>query len=559
MTTTTSDNSDLRAHADAIVKSGALGRSRSYARLLEFLVACSLEGRTPKELEIAMEVFGKGADFDPSQDSLVRVYAHNLRQKLDQYYSAPGRGADGRLVLARGEYRISWTPAEVADTSGRASAELGAPAAAAQTGGAAPVAVAPDGATAGVGAMTGIDRAAGSTAATGPPTAGVLATGGTSAMAGTGAAARAGETADPAAMAGGGATAAAESAAARRSPGVEPSATAVAPAGHAAGGPRLASRGETSSIAPRPVAAWQSSLLAWWPVAAAALLALGGLGGWLAAGAQRGEAPLSAAAAVAASPVWAPFFDDDLPILVVVGDYFIFGELDQHGDVTRLVREFAVNSSRELDELVMYQPDRLDHYLDLHLTYLPRGSAFALLDLLRVLHMTEKPMRAVLMSELNVADVKSNHVVYVGWLSALDKLESFVFASSGLEIGDSYDELRNRASGELFASSAGFLEPNRNYRDYSFVSTFPGPGGNQLMIVAGTQDAGLMQSAHMLSDPAYVRAVEHSMPEPGTASHAFEQVYEVMGFDRTNLDAMLVFSGPLNYQKIWGGNLLTMD
>ena len=72
----------LQEEAQKIERSGALGRSRSYVRLLGFLVECSLNGRTPKELEIAMEVFGKGADFDPSQDSMVRVYAHNLRQKL---------------------------------------------------------------------------------------------------------------------------------------------------------------------------------------------------------------------------------------------------------------------------------------------------------------------------------------------------------------------------------------------------------------------------------------------------------------------------------------------
>ena len=103
----------LREQADRIVRSGALGRSRSYARLLEFLVACSTEGRTPKELEIAMEVFGKGPDFDPSQDSMVRVYAHNLRQKLDQYYATDGRAEPGRLSLARGEYRVSLIPPDV--------------------------------------------------------------------------------------------------------------------------------------------------------------------------------------------------------------------------------------------------------------------------------------------------------------------------------------------------------------------------------------------------------------------------------------------------------------
>ena len=50
-----SETEILREHATAIVQSGALGRSRSYARLLEFLVECAGSGRTPKELEIAIE------------------------------------------------------------------------------------------------------------------------------------------------------------------------------------------------------------------------------------------------------------------------------------------------------------------------------------------------------------------------------------------------------------------------------------------------------------------------------------------------------------------------
>src|SRR5262245_8382729 len=115
----------LQEQAASIVRSGALGRSRSYARLLEFLVECARSGRTPKELEIAMEVFGRGADFDPSQDSMVRVYAHNLRQKLEHYYATTGRNEPRQILLARGEYRISLAeleePAEPAEAAPAAS------------------------------------------------------------------------------------------------------------------------------------------------------------------------------------------------------------------------------------------------------------------------------------------------------------------------------------------------------------------------------------------------------------------------------------------------------
>ena len=49
-----------------------------------------------------------------------------------------------------------------------------------------------------------------------------------------------------------------------------------------------------------------------------------------------------------------------MPILVVIGDYYIFGEVDKRdGDIKRLIRDFTVNSNKDLDELVMYHPDML--------------------------------------------------------------------------------------------------------------------------------------------------------------------------------------------------------
>jgi hypothetical protein len=194
--------------------------------------------------------------------------------------------------------------------------------------------------------------------------------------------------------------------------------------------------------------------------------------------------------------------------------------------------------------------------MDLDLTYLPRGSAFALLDVLRVLYTSSKPVHIVSMSELNMADLKTNHVVYLGFISALDKLEDFVFASSSLAVGYTYDELRDVNTGEMYTSEAGMPEIQRNYRDYGFISTFPGPAGNQFVIISGTRDAGMMQAAHALSDPMFIKSLEKSRPDGGAAVPAFEMLYEVTGYARTNLDAMLVHTSKLDYQQIWGGNFL---
>src|SRR5690606_814924 len=145
---------------------------------------------------------------------------------------------------------------------------------------------------------------------------------------------------------------------------------------------------------------------------------------------------------------------------------------------------------------------------------------------------------------------KSNHVIYIGYVSGLGKLEEFVFASSELAVGDTYDELVSQATGGVYTSEGGIPATYRNYRDYSLLSMFPGPGGNQFMIVAGTRDAGLLQAAHALSDAVFLRALEQERPERDSGqAPAFEMLYEVMGYGRTNLDAMLVHAATLSYQK----------
>jgi hypothetical protein len=255
--------------------------------------------------------------------------------------------------------------------------------------------------------------------------------------------------------------------------------------------------------------------------------------------------------------MWASFMDDELPFLVVVGDYYIFGEIDQFGRVERLVREFDVNSADDLADRFLYEPELMEIYLDVDLTYLPQASAFAIKDLLRVVYRSDKPVRVTPMSELTVADLKSNHVIYVGYISALDQLMEFVFASSGLVLGETYDELSNVATGENYTSGAGMpLEGRHNYTDYGLFSTFPGPSGNQLMIVAGMRDAGLMHTAQAATSLANVTSLQESLPgPPADGPLALEALYEVTGFDRVSLDAMLVYSAALDYQKIWGGEL----
>lgn len=84
----------------------ALGRSEHLHRLFDYLLAKSEQGETCREIDIAIDIFGKSGA-DALIDASTRVYIHRLRKKMEEYYAGPGAALAHRLVIPKGEYRLA--------------------------------------------------------------------------------------------------------------------------------------------------------------------------------------------------------------------------------------------------------------------------------------------------------------------------------------------------------------------------------------------------------------------------------------------------------------------
>ncbi len=408
----------LRQQAELIRSSGILGQSR-LLRLFNFLVECTAAGTAPKEAVIAADVFGKTTGFDVSQDSIVRVYIHNLRRKLDQYYSAAGKAEPARLVLPKGEYRLAVARLELSPAAQDSESEHGS------------------------------------------------------------------------------------------------------------------HRGTRVGIA-------------------LALAALVCIALW---GVAHVYWPRSPMQVVRSSAAWTRLLQNDKPTVVVIGDYYIFGDTEQTTDVKRLIREFSINSKDDLDQFLQQHPDQADHFMDVGLGYLPTSSAFALADIMPVLASGETGrVRVMLMSALNPGDIKSANIVYIGLMSGLGTLQRLVFAGSRFRVGESYDELIDQKTNHHYFSTASQYagEPKAagtqfGYHDYGFFSTFSGLGGNQIVVIAGTQDEGLREMADVVTEPARLKELDNQ----AAGKKDFEALYEVLGMDSLDLNGKLIVISPLNPNTIW--------
>ncbi len=411
------------AQVERLRAAQALGRSPALERLLDFLLECAREDRSPKEVEIADRVFARGAE-SSEQDASVRVYVHRLRRKLDDFYAGAGAGEPVRLVIPKGSYRLTVEP-------------LGAPAA---------------------------------------------------------------ETVEP--------TLPARTRDRRR-------------------------RWEIGGVLLLLVA---TALLTWQIARRSATDTV--------------DTFLTAARA---SPFWTPVMANGRRTIIVVGDFYIFGEADANGDVTRLVREFDVNSPADLARLVASRPERAGGYVDLGLDYLPVGVASALRVVVPLVRRNEhellKPL-VVPASQLTPDMVKNANLVYLGYLSGLGSLRDPVFSGSRFTVGDSYDEIVDRTTGHHYMAAthldATDAQPSE---DYALISSFAGPTGNRVIIIAGTRDAALMQAAEFATRSGTLAR----LTEPLHGASAFEALLAVETLHNVGLRARLLTTSPRPREADWSG------
>jgi hypothetical protein len=97
---------DVRAELDRVLHSHEFRASRRCQEFLKYVVENTLAGRgdTLKERTIGIDVFGRGASYDPSEDATVRVKAGEVRKRLGLYYAGNGRADDIRIDLPAGTY-----------------------------------------------------------------------------------------------------------------------------------------------------------------------------------------------------------------------------------------------------------------------------------------------------------------------------------------------------------------------------------------------------------------------------------------------------------------------
>jgi len=97
---------EIRQEVSNILKSEQFRNSEKLSGFLAYICKKYIEGTANQlnEYMLGLEVFDRKPGFSPSEDSIVRVRAHELRRRLREYYAAGGNTSRIRITLPKGHY-----------------------------------------------------------------------------------------------------------------------------------------------------------------------------------------------------------------------------------------------------------------------------------------------------------------------------------------------------------------------------------------------------------------------------------------------------------------------
>ena len=98
--------SDPSLLLDKILNSATFTNKEVQKKLLSFLYSSAREGKSLREVDIALDFFNRGDTFLPGEDTIVRVNIYKLRTLLEKYYQSEGGKDEYVFELPKGSYSL---------------------------------------------------------------------------------------------------------------------------------------------------------------------------------------------------------------------------------------------------------------------------------------------------------------------------------------------------------------------------------------------------------------------------------------------------------------------
>jgi hypothetical protein len=244
------------------------------------------------------------------------------------------------------------------------------------------------------------------------------------------------------------------------------------------------------------------------------------------------------------SALWSDMVKSNRPVTLILGDLFMYTQIDPKTGRTVTVRDATVNSSEELRTFLANNPSFATERGQRYVTMVQKTVAVGMAAVMRIIDKPGRRIEVVAQDDVSIETIRNNDVIYLGPLVRLGALGSHYALQSRYQYSSEAQTITDVTTGKTFMPE-GVL--SAQHVDYALAAKFLGPTGNHFMIfTAGARNAGVLQIVRTVTSAEGVAKIDDRL----RASHlenasSFEALLTVTGFKQTDLMADIVDITPM--------------
>jgi len=240
--------------------------------------------------------------------------------------------------------------------------------------------------------------------------------------------------------------------------------------------------------------------------------------------------------------LWTDLFESDKTTALVLGDLFVYSEIDSITGLLRNIRDPLVNSPKDFNDFKSSHGRTDVRYESISYTYQIRSSTLWVKDLGKVFYRANEDFVIRTISRFNPKELPDNNFIVIGMIKTLGIFKDFL-EQSGCAYEVASDALtckQNTETRNLTYSPSG--NPDAYHTDYAVMAKVPGPNNNVIYLFGGIWDTATSQSLKNFTDTKLMQELEQRMINDfGEIPKYYKILFEVSGVDRTELSSEILY------------------
>ena len=249
-------------------------------------------------------------------------------------------------------------------------------------------------------------------------------------------------------------------------------------------------------------------------------------------------------------PLWSSFFDNDLPIHVVIGDYYIFEEWDAELEYYRRVMDYWIDEEGEFSNFEEEHPER--RLKQFPLGELPHNSIYNLKSLDHVFYSFEKDYDIKMTRFLQPGDISGYNIIYVGELRHLRLLEKVV-SKAPVKLHHELNPYRSltilNTAGDTLQTfhTKNLWSTDSLITDYGVVAKLPGFRDEDIILLCGFGYISQIELVNLVCFPEKLEVFYREMCQQSEQQFPeyFISIFRVEGYHYTNYRSTIEYFLPL--------------